>query len=128
MSFHDDYLDVLQNIEFGIIEVYRENPNITDYDAIAALESLVRLYRAEQINQTPRDVPLQENASTIYENVKGICEWRLGRNIANTTDEMDLKSLDEVIECLKTVLKSAKGWNKRGGTRGYLEFVIQFMP
>jgi len=40
MSFVDDNLDLLQNIEFGIISVYRENNKIRDVDVQKALKNL----------------------------------------------------------------------------------------
>jgi hypothetical protein len=34
----DDSLDVLQNIEFGIMQVYRADTNLIDVDALDAVE------------------------------------------------------------------------------------------
>jgi hypothetical protein len=42
MAIEDKYLDVLQNIEFGIIAEYRKDPSLLDADALEAVNSLVR--------------------------------------------------------------------------------------
>jgi hypothetical protein len=46
-KFEEEYEDVLQNIEFGIIQVYREHPQMTDYHALSAVEALLHVYHAE---------------------------------------------------------------------------------
>lgn len=35
-SFLDQYLDMMQNIESAIAEVYRDDPSLLDYDAMSA--------------------------------------------------------------------------------------------
>jgi hypothetical protein len=35
--------------------------------------------------------------------------------------------VDEIIVCLKRIQKSVKTWSKRGGRRGYLSFVEQYV-
>ena len=48
-KFGDKNMDVLQNIEFGIVEVYRADPSLIDIDAKDAIDALVRRYRADRI-------------------------------------------------------------------------------
>jgi len=36
-------------------------------------------------------------------------------------------SLDEIIQCLKRILKSVEKWNKHEGIQGYLRFVSQYV-
>lgn len=70
MYMFEKYQDVLQNIEFAIVSIYREN---------------------------------------------------LEMPITNPT------SLDEIIQCLKRILKSVEKWNKHEGIQGYLRFVSQYV-
>jgi len=49
------YLDVLQNIEFGIVATYRAHGEISDYDVMRTLEALIDRYTAEKIGRPPRD-------------------------------------------------------------------------
>jgi hypothetical protein len=137
MEFEEKYKDVLQNIESAIINTYRVNPKILDNDVEDAISALARYYKAESENKTPSNPNLYELAQLIFEAVKAICEFRLGRSELNT-DEGEIVSLsimgieplkiNEVTECLKRLQKSIRFWNKRGGTRGYLEYAGQFIP
>ncbi len=63
-----------------------------------------------------------------------MCEWRLGRttigidkNIQEEISINDSKTIDEIIDCLKRILKSVNKWNKREGRQGYLKFVSQYI-
>ncbi len=68
------------------------------------------------------------------ENARRMCEWRLGRG--SVTDEPqkakeiapdEAKSVDEILLCLKRILKSVKKWNRDGGRQGYLNFIVQYV-
>ena len=62
-----------------------------------------------------------------------MCEFRLGREdlAAGSGPGPDFSptpiSVDEIIVCLKRIQKSVKMWGKRGGRRGYLSFVEQYV-
>jgi len=79
MSFEDEYLDVLQNIEFAIISVYRQDKSLLDYDVMDAVEAPVRRYSAEQTGRNPPAPRLHERAQRVYEAACSMCEFRLGR-------------------------------------------------
>lgn len=127
-SFEDQYLDVLQNIEMAIVMVYREHRDLLDYDVDAVLNLLWKEYRNEQINKaTPKPI-LNANAQLVYERVRQMCEWRLGRTVITAGDEfVKMKpepiSIDEITDCLKRIRKSVELWNKRSGRQGYLYFI-----
>ena len=48
LPFEKRYQDVLQNIEFAITQMYRQHPQMTDWDTLAAVEALLRTYGAEK--------------------------------------------------------------------------------
>jgi hypothetical protein len=136
MAFDEKYLDVLQNIEFAIVQIYRKFPELHDFEVMNALEAAIDFYAAQRINRNPREFNLSDRATLVAENVKNLCDWRLGRKSIDTTnlegfekDQLELKpkTIDEIITCLKTVLGSVKKWNKRGGRQGYLNFVSPFI-
>lgn len=79
MQFHEQYLDVLQNIEFGIHDAYLEYPTLSDYDVMRALEALIDHYVAEKLNRPPRMSPQSPKQTSVFEKVHDFCEWRLGR-------------------------------------------------
>jgi hypothetical protein len=44
----EQFLDVLQNIEYAILRVYEHEADLLDLDVIDALDALVRKYVAEE--------------------------------------------------------------------------------
>lgn len=129
----DEYLDVLQNIESGIVMTYRDNPDMSDYDVMRALEAVIDSYVAEKIGRAPKPLNLSDIERALVENVRTMCEWRLGRGpLGQFADgeqppAPESKTVDEIILCLKRILKSVKKWNKWRGRQGYLNFVIEYV-
>ena len=127
-SFEDAYLDVLQNIEMAIVSVYRENHSLLDYDVDKVLNLLWTEYRNEKQGRRMSIPKLSDNAQMVYDRVKEMCEWRLGRSIKERNSGwFEVKpepiSVDEIMDCLKRIRKSVDLWNKQGGRQGYLYFI-----
>jgi len=130
MGLEDTHLDVLQNIEFAIVSVYRERRNLLDYDVMRALDALIEVYRAESRGHTPKEIPLPEPERLVFHRAKDMCEFRLGRKELGITGQMTAgaeKTVDEILACLRKIRKSVDRWNKRGGQQGYLQFVSQYV-
>jgi hypothetical protein len=132
--FEEQYQDVLQNIEFAIVGVYRELPeDVSDWSVETALDGLMRAYQAEHTGRTAAAPRLSEAERLIYDRVRAMCEWRLGRQQLvgeagqPALRELEPKTLDEIIACLKRVRTSVKRWHKSGGRRGYLDFVSRYI-
>ena len=133
MTVEDQYIDVLQNLEFGIVLTYKDHREISDYNVMRALEALIDRYTGEKVGRPQRHFLLSNVELILLENVRRMCEWRLGcwtltddpqkAEVATPTP----KTIDEIILCLKRVLKSVKRWNKSGGMRGYLDFIVQYV-
>lgn len=133
-SFEDQYLDVLHNIESGVMMVYRQEPDLVDFDVENALNALIRQYSAEMKGRSAGPARLNPLAQAVFESVHTMCEWRLGRGtIGTTSDDASLPQpspirTDEIVASLKRVRKSVQYWNKEGGRRGYLTFVQDYIP
>ncbi len=133
IKFEEQYKDVLQNIEFGIVRVYRQHPDLVDWDALNAIEALIRQYNAEVKGRQPHPRPLHGLAQEVYDSVAPLCELRLGREqLLDEDDEpvdlpMEPISLEEMIACLKRIRKSINLWTQEGGRQGYLEYVNRFI-
>ncbi|MCI0556840.1 MAG: hypothetical protein L0287_38360 [Anaerolineae bacterium] len=127
-TFEDQYLDVLQNIEMAIVSVYREHKDLLDYDVDKVLNLLWTEYRHEQQGRATPAPRLGENAQLVYDRVKDMCEFRLGRS-SNVKTKGWFKakptpiSVAEIMDCLKRIRKSVNLWNKEGGRQGYLYFI-----
>jgi hypothetical protein len=130
MGFEDEHLDVLQNIESAIVSVYREEPTLLDYRVMGALDALIGTYRAESRGHTLKQVSLEAEEQEIYNRVRSVCDWRMGRAPKPEVPQLpsvQSKSLDEILSCLRKVRKSVDSWNSRGGLQGYLRFVSEYV-
>src|SRR5436853_529552 len=56
MALEDVHLDVLQNIEFAIVSVYRKQHALRDVEVMRALNALIDVYRAKARGHTPKEV------------------------------------------------------------------------
>jgi hypothetical protein len=129
-KFGKDNLDVLQNIEFGIIQVYRADPSLIDFAAKDAIDALVRHYHAEEEQRTPPAMKLSERAERVFQSVQQMCEWRLGRSPSPgdpTEFEVGIPVTD-LVKALREIQKSIPRWSRQGGRKGYLDFVVEYLP
>lgn len=132
-SFEDQYLGVLQNIEFGLVTAYQDHPNLVDTGTMYALDILIKSYSEELRGRTAAAPQFNPDEQAAYDGVRQVCEWRLGR--APMTDvkgrklDADIKaiSVEEIISCLKRIRKSVDRWYRENGRRGYYEFIKQYV-
>lgn len=75
-AIEDDYLDVLQNIEFAIVSVYRQQPELLDAEVEKALNAVLREYQAEKQQRAARAPTLGGLPEMVYAGLKHMCEWR----------------------------------------------------
>ncbi|HEX2867051.1 MAG TPA: hypothetical protein VHO03_08405 [Ignavibacteriales bacterium] len=128
MAFNEENLFILQNIEFVIVDVYRQNPKMTDYSVITALEAAIEHYRAKMHGSQERKVNFSPLDEEVFGRIRSICDWRLGRITEDELPELDETETPEtIIDCLKSVLSSVKKSNKTGGRQGYLTFISRFV-
>jgi hypothetical protein len=125
----EEFLDVLQNIEVMITSYDQQNPGLTDYQVDSALEALGRTYMRERTGGAPV-LPKNEQARGLYEAIKGISDWQLGKTsmVDEEGSPMTPRVIthDDMLACIKRLRKSVSTWNKNSGSRGYLEYVKQF--
>jgi hypothetical protein len=132
-DFEERYRDVLQNIEFGIVQVYREHREMTDWHAESAVEALLHAYEREAQRREIRHRSLDPLAEEAYVIMRAMCDWRLGRESVHNEDGEPVRfpgealSLAEIIACLKRIRKSIRYWTKQAGRQGYLRYVDQFI-
>jgi hypothetical protein len=140
MAIEEEYEDVLQNIEMGIVQVYREHPEMVDWDALSAIESLIHRYSAEAQGKQVAPRSLVGLSKEVAQAAGAMCEWRLGREMLLDESGRLLADEDgrpigpepitpgEIVACLKRIRRSIQRWNKEGGRQGYLQFVSQYIP
>ena len=125
MGVEDQHLDVLQNIEFAIMQVYESTPDLIDTEVLKAIEAVTRIYSAEAQGRSGSALTVRGISAEVAEQVKETCEMRLGRAIA-IDESMEPKTLTDIVDCLKRIQSSIKFWTQKGGRQGYLNFVQNF--
>lgn len=130
MKWTGDKLDILQNLEFSIVTVWRAHPEMTDYAARRAYEAALQLYRAETRGHIPKEPTLTELDAIAFEAVKRMCEFRLGRGACPVTgpETVPTISAGQLVDLLRELGKSVERHTRLGGRRGYLTFIDRFLP
>jgi hypothetical protein len=122
--------DVLQNIEFGIVQVYRADKSVIDIDVKDAIDALVRHYQAEEEHRNPPVRRLGDRAQRVFSSTQAACEWRLGRALGPGETELEMPAVpvSVIVECLRKIQKSISRWSQQGGRQGYLNFIGPYLP
>ena len=140
MDITEEYEDVLQNLEFPIMDHFRRYPALLDWEVKRSLEATIEHYRAEYAKRPPRNSHLSNVEQMITECLITVCEWRLGRVDVDAVMGMTehfayqfnkdnfIKTPEELQKCLKRIIKSVDRWSRVGGKQGYLNFTSQFFP
>jgi hypothetical protein len=129
MKLTDENLDVLQNLEFSVVEIWRAHPEMSDYAALNAYEAAFQFYRAEMRGHMPKPHTLTGLEATVFEAVKAMCEFRLGRGglpVAGP-EKIPPVPLEKIVDCLRELSKSVARHTKQGGRQGYLNFIDRFL-
>ncbi len=127
----EEYADVLQNLEFAVVLLYRQHPELLDHQVNKVIEGLERSYTTEMNGRKAPNLRLAPLEAELFDKLKVLCDWRLGRatqSEAGLPEEVEALDVDEIILCLKRILRSIKLWTKEYGMRGYLDYVNQFFP
>ncbi|HOH30543.1 MAG TPA: hypothetical protein PLC40_12775 [Candidatus Hydrogenedentes bacterium] len=129
MPIEYEHPDVLQNIEFAVVSLYKRHREMSDYDVLRVYENLFDDYKEESQGRQPRRHNQSELEQQLYDDIKIMCEWRLGRALpfedAPPMENTDSIPVDILLQCLKRLIKSVNRWTKGAGRQGYLNFIIQ---
>ena len=123
-EFEDKYLDVLQNIEWALLSLVKDHPELSDHDMLRIIEQALTYYKSQQ-RESPviAQSKLTDIRQDIFERIRSMCEWRLGRLLPPDKQiACNPITIEELILCLKRIEKSIKFWTKQGGRKGYINF------
>ena len=126
-KFTTEYEDVLQNIEYSIIQIHRNLP-LVDSEVMQALETLITTFKHIDQGREPQEPRLADKARLVFAAIMDVCRWRMGENVrpevlGKLPAGSKLCSAAEIVACLKRILKSVHKWNKHYGRQGYLSFI-----
>lgn len=126
MKVEEEHFDVLQNMEFEIVQVYRSTSDLIDAEVLNAIESLIHIYNLELKGGFAASPKVKGLSATVAAAVKDACEIRLGRG-SNADELIEPKTVQNIVDCLKRIQSSIKFWTKKSGRKGYLEYVSKFI-
>lgn len=123
-------MSVLQNLEFGVAEVWRAHPEMTDYAALRAYEAAFKVYREQLRGHVPKPPTLTGLDWAAFEAVTAMCEFRLGRRAGPREDMPAIAPvpLEKVVDYLRELAKSVERHTRVSGRQGYLTFIDKFLP
>ena len=138
MGLEDKHLDVLQNIESSVGRVYNQNPALRDVEVIRAYEYSIKHYQQKILGRVAETDFPDEEAATVFRAIVESLNQRdelLGAKEEDTPEPPKRFSRafkeptkDEIyLTCLRKILKSSKRWSNRGGERGYLDFISNYV-
>ena len=130
MKWTEDKLDILQNLEFSVVEIWRAHPVMLDYSALRAYEAAFQIYRAELRGHTPKPTGLTGLDEKVFVSLHGMCEFRLGRGTSGFDGPEGIPPipLQLLVDCLRELAKSTERHTKAEGRQGYLTFIDKFLP
>ena len=114
-EFAQKYMGILQLLEAMVVFFYRQHPEMYDSEVLCAYEAMLKDIKAELTNYPAPQHKLEGVFGEIY-----------GELIKFLGEKGGSYSILEIRECLKTLEKSLKMWNRERGSRGYLNFIGQF--
>lgn len=116
----DKYLDILQNIEFIIHKIYREQGNITDKHVETALDYLIEMGKAQMDLPSKFLTKLPPNVQNIVDAIDVIFEMRE----AFTKNK---EQLMDRLKCIYRILDSVRTHYDPKDDCSYLDFIGQFV-
>ena len=123
MTFEEEHQAILRDLEAGIVEIYKNNPELTDHNVDKALQLLIRSYEADVKGKRHPVMKFSTLEKLIYQRLLNTSEFWMNQREAGMT----VYNKETVILCLKRIYKSINSWTRRNGMRGYLDFVKAFI-
>ncbi|KJU83157.1 hypothetical protein MBAV_004650 [Candidatus Magnetobacterium bavaricum] len=116
----DDYIDMLQNIEFAIVRLYKINKKIVDKDVQAALEYLFEMGKAH-ISEASSKYLIKSSpiVQDLIDSINDIIEYRKSFGLR--------ESLMDRLKCIHRVLDSVKNHYNPMDNQSYLNFIIKYV-
>jgi len=119
----DEYSDVLENIEFMILEARRAYPDLTDKEVESALDCLVRTYDTKEKGIIYEFKSESPRVQLVIDKVNAILEYRM----SGQDTWLRLINPREAILCLHFILDSVYFHiSRKKGEATYLDFIGQF--
>jgi hypothetical protein len=133
LSNDERYIEIIYTLERNNVEFYQEHPDLLDAHVEAAINHLMRVYRAEtQGKQAPKQ-RMKGISLDLAETLEAVCELYRGRAQVEPQKgprselELPVRTPEDITASLKKIKSSIKTWSKQSGRQGYLNYVTEFI-
>jgi hypothetical protein len=130
----EDHAQALLPLELRILAAAESDATIIDLHIQDAIRLVARRYHLEREGAAFR-LPkrLDPRVEQIFREVETLCEWHLRRTAAPpptwpVSADWEGVGIDALVAALRRLAKSIGIWNERGGRRGYVDYIREFLP
>jgi hypothetical protein len=134
---YEENTDLFQNVELAVYSTALHAESMNDLDVKEAMNALLRAYTFEQRGKSYRPPKLAGLQLELYEHMRAVCEWRLGRagdaglefvhdHGSFIRSNPDASTVEQIVRVLRRLLDSVQTWTKAEGSNGYLQYLREF--
>jgi|APSaa5957512622_1039677.scaffolds.fasta_scaffold65119_2 hypothetical protein len=134
MRIEEKFENVMLNIEMQVVSISDEAPNLHDASVDRVYNALLSKYKALLREREPREISLKAAEEKLYSLIAGACDFFTGDSEEYGEGHFLIElnapkvSYENMVAILKHLRKSLRTWTKRGGSKGYIYYITQFMP
>lgn len=121
----ENFLPILQQYEFAVVQYYKQHPELKDPQVIAAYEAAMHFFTRQKKGLPLLPVKYTGHTLGLF-NVLTVVTYALTEDDAEASGEIKT-TVNIAIICLKRLKESAERWHKKDGFRGYLNFIKSFV-
>ena len=119
MEISEKFENELHEMELSIVEVYRDNSDLSDIQIERAVAAAIAKQNAILKGKEASVKTLSNVEFQVFENLQQVIQDLVER-------EAEF-SIQDLLQCLKLIRKSVKRWNKKCGRQGYISFISQYV-
>lgn len=134
MLIEEEFENLMLNIEIQVVSISGQHPNLHDASVDRVYNAFLSRYKALSKGKEARKPSLKSVEEELYLLIEGICDFFTGDSEyfgeGKFLVELDAEkaSYENMVAIFKRLRKSLRTWTKRGGSKGYIYYITQFLP
>lgn len=133
MLVEEEFENVMMNIEIQVVTVSNGYPELSDMGVDRVYNALLSKYKALLRGNEPKEPSFRSEAEEeLFEVLDVISDLFAGVEretaLADIFEGQDEVSFENFVRIFKRLRKSVRTWTKRGGSKGYIYYIAQFLP